>query len=84
MAITHPTVHLNGTSRQELTRQFQDQLEALDNAQRVLLANGPNARDYYVQGSSVYMRAVEDHVFRIDVLAKIKADLFELLKGVAE
>jgi hypothetical protein len=44
-----PTVHLNGTSGEELMEQFRKVTDALRNAVAVLTENFPNARDYYVQ-----------------------------------
>ena len=62
-----PTIHLNGTSSQELSRQLEkvyvacnDLIDALSNAR-------PHGRDYYPQGDSALNEATKEHEARIDV-----------------
>ena len=43
-----PTIHLNGTSHDELLRQILDAKEAIRKAVEALANAAPNMRDYYV------------------------------------
>lgn len=69
-----PTVHLNGTSREELIRQRIESGTAILNAINVLSANGPHMRDYYVVPGS-WKGAREKHGERIRTLDRIYNEL---------
>jgi len=45
-----PSVHANGTSKEELVRQHLDIMEAATALLKALQEGAPNARDYYPQG----------------------------------
>jgi hypothetical protein len=77
-----PTVHLNGTSKDELIAQLDAALDALSVAQAALLRAAPNARDYYVQGVSAYARADAEHVSRMQRLNSVKSELQQLAIAV--
>jgi len=72
ISLTVPTVHLNGTSREELLRQLQDAWQAVFQARDALAKASPNARDYYPQGEHAYpdrraraLLAVEQEISRL-------------------
>lgn len=44
-----PTLHLNGTSFNELFEQYSNAIEGLRRAEKDLLNMSPNQRDYYLQ-----------------------------------
>jgi transposase len=52
-----PTVHLNGTSREELVSLRLDVVEAIREAVVALRKAAPHGRDYYVQGPDAYATA---------------------------
>lgn len=76
MAVTvTPTIHLNGTSAAELTRQVETAYTAINAAADALAQAAPNARDYYPQGAGAYSRAADEHTARLVALQSIAADL---------
>jgi hypothetical protein len=64
-----PTLHLNGTSRDELMTQVCDAARALQAAMEALAQMAPNGRDYYVQSPDACAQAGREHRERI---AKVK------------
>jgi transposase len=52
-----PTVHLNGTSQEELVSLRLDVVEAIRDAVVALRKAAPHGRDYYVQGPDAYNTA---------------------------
>jgi hypothetical protein len=78
----HPTIHLNGTGIESLREQYLACYEAIANAIRIMDSNGPNARDYYVQGPAAYPMAVVEHATRIQVLVKLHGELERLIVGL--
>jgi len=77
-----PTVHLNGTSRSELLRQFRDAYAALITATDKLAQASPNARDYYPQGDDAYGKARDEHIARMRKLKEVTADLEEIAAAI--
>ena len=72
-----PTVHLNGTSAEELRDQLQAAIEALRTAQRMLVQAAPNGRDYYPQGNSATETAMWRHACRYTDLNRMLSELEE-------
>lgn len=79
---TVPTVHLNGTSKQALVDQYQDSAVALAEAIRVISTNGPNGRDYYLQGPDAIKRADQEHEARLRRLREVLADLERMVETI--
>lgn len=79
-----PTVHLNGTSRDELLKQLTDASEALDAAYNMLKKANPNGRDYYPQGTDVIYKAIEEHMSRLRKIDEVKEEIDELTRRVAD
>jgi hypothetical protein len=52
-----PTVHLNGTSGEDLLDQYGSAVEAVREAIDAVCDTGPNARDYYVHGADAVLAA---------------------------
>lgn len=77
-----PTIHLNGTSGDELLSQTVDAMLALSDAIKALQAAGPHGRDYYVQGSRVIDAAMDEHIARIEKLEAVQADLVEISESI--
>ena len=80
--MTKPTVHLNGTSRDELKRQLKKAYGSIFDAIRDVAAAAPNARDYYPQGPTIYAAAAAEHRSRVDRLVAVQAELLELFEAV--
>ena len=60
-----PTIHLNGTSREELREQVRCAHEAANDLRQALMEMTPNGRDYYPQGKDAIHVAVLEHTARI-------------------
>lgn len=82
--LTFPTVHLNGTSAEDLTEDYRAAYSAVSSAIEALQQSAPNARDYYVQGSDAYPRARAEHERRLHALADVCRDLLALFASVEE
>ena len=79
-----PLVHLNGTSRDELYRQYSESRAAVMAAIRTLEQNEPNGRDYYPLGPEAIRTAETEHCDRVKRLAEIRDELLILLEHVAD
>jgi len=75
MTLAVPTIHLNGTSRQELLDQLSDAVLALERAIGKLQLAHPNARDYYPQGNEAFNVARDQHFDRIERICKVRDEL---------
>ena len=82
--ITHPLVHLNGTSREALTTANIDASSAIRGAIRVLEAAEPNARDYYPLGPDAWTAARAEHVSRIERLRDVLAEVYAIVEVLSD
>jgi hypothetical protein len=73
-----PTVHLNGTSREELLHQYIAALEAIRGAHDALCAMSPHGRDYYPQGPDAFQIARQEHQDRLASLEGLRMEIEEL------
>lgn len=80
--LTVPSVHLNGTSREELKKGYQAAYEAIGAARDTVGESSPNARDYYVQGNDAYSKARDEHWDRMQRLLDIRQELLALFEAV--
>jgi hypothetical protein len=75
--MTYPTVHLNGSGKENLLGSYMEAQEAITKAVHTLEEHAPNARDYYVQGDGAFEKAREEHMKRVyriyDVRLEIEA-----------
>ncbi len=79
-----PTIHRNGTSREELAEQNQNARRAVQEAIKALVAAEPNGRDYYPQGPTVIQAALAEHVNRVSKLAEVLKELEELAEHICD
>ena len=79
-----PTVHLNGTSKDELLRQVRNADSWICRAMEALREAYPNGRDYYPQGPGALKQATEEHRARIDRLVDIRTELLALEAAIEE
>jgi len=77
-----PTIHLNGTSAEELLEQYRKVLEALREAHRAMAEAAPHGRDYYVQGTGAPSRAIHQHVDRLKAITELIEDYERLAESV--
>lgn len=78
-----PTVHLNGTSENELLEQLTRAMQAIRDAEVALDNAAPNGRDYYVQHAGAFEIAIEEHVARCKKLAAVRDELQEIAVHIA-
>lgn len=84
ITIARPTVHLNGTSRDELKRQYLDAYRAVDAAIDAVQRACPNGRDYYVQPVGAFQTAQGEHQRRLERLEGVKRELSLIVDGLWE
>ena len=59
--MTYPTIHTNGSSKDDLIAALEKANLALHDACNALGEAAPNARDYYPQGPDAYGKARDAH-----------------------
>lgn len=82
--MTKPTIHRNGTSREELLEQILKASHAIHLAIRDLQAACPNGRDYYPQGPAVINQAIDEHAARCEKLESVRRELEEIAEQIAD
>lgn len=78
-----PHVHLNGTSRESLIKQYMESATKVREALDTVAQNAPHKRDYYPLGDAVWNRAWAQHDHRVQVLRAIYSDLMKIAEGLA-
>lgn len=73
-----PTVHLNGTSKDDLLKGLENASYCLTQAYEALKQTAPNGRDYYPQGNEALGKATEEHMDRLRRLDAINDEIDEL------
>jgi hypothetical protein len=79
-----PTVHLNGTSREELCLQLEDACDAVRVAITKLRAAWPHGRDYYPQGPDAHDRALGEYNSRLKRLKDVENELIVIWETTAK
>ena len=79
-----PTVHLNGTSKEELYRNLDDAVTAIFHALTAIHNTGPNGRDYYPQGPDALSKAQAEHDFRINRMHEVRRKLYEMMETITD
>lgn len=78
MEPTLPTIHMNGTSAEELRDGYAAACDALNTALEALQAARPNRRDYHTRAPEVWAAASKEHERRMHRLADTKHELITL------
>lgn len=78
-----PTIHLNGTSRDELQRQLIAAIEAVRGAVETVAKAGPHGRDYYPQGPDAINTALAEHYARLEKLDAVYKELCAIGEEIA-
>lgn len=79
-----PTIHLNGTSRDELLTALENSHEALTSANDALRKTAPNGRDYYVQAEGCFNKAVDEHRNRMLRLTHVEAEIAAIICAIVD
>jgi hypothetical protein len=81
---TVPTVHLNGTSFNDLRDGYADAYRAIDKAMDALAKAELNGRDFYVQGPDAYSQARAERDAAYSKLLAAHDYVGEMLFGICE
>lgn len=79
--VVAPIVHLNGTSRADLSRQFTTAYQAMIEAVEAAADASPNERDYYLNPGS-FAVAMAEHRSRMERLSAVRDEFLALAIGV--
>lgn len=79
-----PSIHLNGTSGDELLAQATDAGAALRRAIDAMQAAAPNARDYYPQGDAAFEVARKEHLSRLERVSSVLVEYEQLAEAIAD
>lgn len=73
-----PTIHMNGTSRNDLFDGYMVAMAAVEAAIDALVRAAPHARDYYPQGPEAPSKANDEHIARLRALNTVARELTAL------
>lgn len=82
--MTIPTIHLNGTSGQELLDQVLNACHSLNTALSALDNAAPNGRDYYTQGPAALPMAQNEHQARVTKVRGVLDEMQQLAEAIAD
>jgi len=78
-----PSIHLNGTSREDLVKQLLDANLALIKAIEAVRHAAPHGRDYYPQGPEAITKAMAEHKSRLRRLGEVRTELNQIAEAIA-
>lgn len=84
MTLSIPSIHMNGTSKNELLEQLQTAYSAVDAAMLALANATPNGRDYYPQGPDAIRKAIIEHGERLAKLTTISKELETIALAIVD
>jgi hypothetical protein len=77
-----PTVHLNGTGKDDLLEALEVAYSVLGEAYRALKRTAPNGRDYYVQPAGALEQAVSEHHARLKAVDDVRSQLSDIAEAI--
>lgn len=77
-----PTIHLNGTRKDDLIEALHNAILAVNTAIERVAETAPNGRDYYPQGPAAITAAQNEHVARLRRLGDVGTELEELAAAI--
>ncbi len=77
-----PTIHLNGTSKEQLTGALSAAYDGLNAAYDLLKQTAPNGRDYYPQGGDAMEMAVDEHMSRLRRIDNVMCEIEQILANI--
>ena len=72
-----PTVHLNGTAKDDLVGTLVEASTRLNDAYAAIRLTAPHGRDYYPQGPDALHTATQQHMKRLATLDSLIAEVDE-------
>ena len=81
---TFPTLHLNGTGKNDLRDEYAAAYDAIGKAVEALAATTLNGRDYYPQAEGAYYQARSERVLALDQLRQAHRYAGEMLMGICD
>ena len=78
-----PTIHLNGTKKENLLEGYLAQIHAIRGALDAIQNNPPNGRDFYPQGDGAILVALDEHRQRLVTLGLVKDELEKITEAIA-
>jgi len=79
-----PTIHLNGTSCQELMDQIVNVERAGRKMLQALYDASPNGRDYYTQGDNAFHEVQSEHQDRVKRIQSVIDEIQEIADSISE
>lgn len=79
---TFPTLHLNGTGKNDLRDEYAAAYDAIDKAIEALAAATLNGRDYYPQAEGAYSQARSERDAALTQLHQAHQYVGEMLMGI--
>jgi hypothetical protein len=79
-----PTIHLNGTGKQNLLNELETAVGALTVAGAALRQVTVHGRDYYPQGDHAYAQARHEMDQRLNALQSVVNDLMEMHVSISK
>ena len=79
-----PTIHMNGTSQEQLMDALSEAVFSVMSAMIALRDTEPNGRDYYPQGATAITHALAEYHARLDRLRSVRAELIGIQEAIAE
>jgi hypothetical protein len=79
-----PTIHMNGTSPEQLVEQLMKAYRAVDDAMSALAEAAPNGRDYYPQPAGAYSQARSERNAALAQLRQAHQYVGEMLMGICD
>ena len=79
-----PTIHLNGTSKEELLEQLQNAYTACTDLVSALSRAYPHGRDYYPQGDAAIYKAQDEANDRVRRVRSVQNELTEIAQKIQE
>lgn len=73
-----PVIHMNGTSAETLSNQYDAAYESLMIALERLNETAPHQRDYYMLGEEEWQAAMDAHIARMQAIRQVMQELSEL------
>ena len=77
-----PTIHHNGTPREQLIDQVETAVCAMTDAITALERMAPNGRDYYPQGPEAITEAVAEHRARLSKARDLVKELYAFFNAI--
>ncbi len=77
-----PTIHLNGTSKEELLDKLTGALTTLNSALNAVALTAPHGRDYYLQGENAHAQARGQHNDRLRRLEEIRNEILFIVRRI--